>query len=355
MTPRTRSLLLATVVFVAACKKKPRAEAYEPPPRTPYSLGSLSELCEERGEPFDGSPAYEKSDDPKDPSKVVLFTKYVDDKSSSWRVARPDMMAPLLASDREFRDVQLVGCLSLKKQQEEYGQCSYYGGTVYIYNMVNELRIVSARTGKKLATERFELDHKTERCPGSYSFESGVTSYFIGPEFGPTVASVFSSLEPEGLKWPKPTFVQLDAVCSGSRVPPAAAYSASGAHKVHLAYFPSDDQSITSEGVPTGYPSVEEGRTEAAKYDLVACVRGIPAKKKASCPFTGGKTLELYDGDFEVTLRESRTGKVVETKTFAGTSSPYCPELHSFWGDTDRMMSKIDPAFAKWLTKLGGS
>jgi hypothetical protein len=348
-------LILATMLCLSACKKKVRDDgaSSKPPPRSPYSLASLSELCEESGEPFPGSPAYEKSDDAKDPSKVVIFTNYLDDKASRWSIARPAAVEPYLASEGEYRDVQLVGCLTLKKK-EAYGQCSYYGGTVYIYDMVNDLRVVSARTGKKVASERFELDHKTERCPASYTFASGVNSYYIGADYGPTVAGVLAPLQPDGVNLPKATFTQLDAVCSGSRVPQAAKYSASGTHRVHLAYFPSDEQSITSEDFPSGYPTVDEGRIDPAKFDLVACVRGVVGKKKATCPFTGGKTLELYDGDFEVTLRESRTGKVVETKTFTGSSSAYCPELHKFWGTTDRMMAKIDSSFGKWLTGLGG-
>lgn len=50
------------------------------------------------------------------------------------------------------------------------------------------------------------------------------------------------------------------------------------------------------------------------------------------------------------------TGKIVETKSFTGTSSAAsCPFLHEFWNKDDQLITKVEPALAKYLGAFEGS
>lgn len=61
--------------------------------------------------------------------------------------------------------------------------------------------------------------------------------------------------------------------------------------------------------------------------------------------------LRIYDGTFEVELREARTAKVVETKTFTGTSAA-CPGSYKFKGSADQRILAIAPKFRDWVTEV---
>ncbi len=77
---------------------------------------------------------------------------------------------------------------------------------------------------------------------------------------------------------------------------------------------------------------------------------GRPKKKKRDCRFTT-KTLEMWDGEIEVEVRESATAKLVETKTFKA-SAGRCPITHKFWKHREIYMSKPASGFFKYLKEL---
>jgi hypothetical protein len=339
------------LVPTVGCKKDNDAaaaeEKYEPPPRRATTLSSYVDLCEGR-EPFSGAKKYEKSSDAKAPSKVAMFRKYVDDKEPSYQLDQRATVGEVLAKEDETDKVELVACVELTRKNKPL-VCTYYGAKVDIFDMSHKVRIIEAQTGKVLKEESFELDRRTERCASTVT-----GSHYQGAEYGPKVLSMLLPLEPAGVALPKIEVWNYDAVCSGSPMPQAAPYKAGAAGKrgVRTVYFELAEQSFSNEDLPDGFTSADP-EADPAKYELVACVTGKPQKKKAECPFIGGNVLELHDGEFEVALYEAATAKLVEKKSFKGSSSG-CPGSHKFFGARDKVMTRIEPAFADYIKKLRG-
>jgi len=319
---------------------------YEPPARTASTVDSYVDLCE-RKEPFPGAKKYAKGSAP---SKVAVFRKYLDDKSPTFkRDHRADRFEGVFAQDGDTRDVELVACLELKRKGKPL-YCNYYGAQVEVYDMTHELKIVEAATGKVLKEETFDLDNRTEKCASSVKGSS-----YQGADYLPKIISALLPLQPDGVALPKADRFDLDAVCSGSPVPQAAAYQAGDKKRaVHMLYFPTAEQSFTREDLPDGLAPAGAPEDDVSKYSLVACVTGKPLKKKQDCSFTSGKVLELHDGEVEVALREAATGKLVETKTFKATSAG-CPYSHKFFGNRDKRMLRVEPAFSAYWGGLTGT
>jgi hypothetical protein len=312
----------------------------------PLSLYELADMCNRADAPkYDGAPAADKP--ASKPQKVAVFVRYADDPKSTFEKQRPAALGDLAATDA--RGVPLVACVDVKKHGEDPGHCSYYGGQIHQYTMTHTLRVLEVKTGRELLRDEFTLDHRTGSCPSTYAFPAGTHTVFRGVDFGPTLASELLPFEPAGVALAPAKAQELDVVCGGGAVPQAAAYTPADGAKIHLLYFPNDEQSWTRTDPPKGFPAFDDNGADAAGYELVACVTGKPAKKKRSCKFMLGDVLETYDGELEVVLREARTGKIVETKSFKATSPGGCPATHKFWGKTDRIMKTVDPAFGKWL------
>lgn len=319
---------------------------YEPPPRTATTIDSYVDLCE-RGEPFPGAKKYKKGTSP---SKVAVFRKYLDEKTPSFkRDGGAERFTGLIAKDGDTADVELVACVELKRKGKPLF-CNYYGAQVEVFDMTHQLRILEAATGKVLKEETFDLDNRTEKCASSVT-----GSHFQGADYVPKVVSALLPLEPDGVALPKASRFDLDAVCSGSPIPQAAAYKPGDNKRgVHLVYFPTAEQSFTREDMPDGLLPTEPFDDDVTKYELVTCVTGKPMKKKADCDFTGGKVLEIHDGEIEVATYEAKTAKLVEKKTFKATSSG-CPYTHKFFGARDKRMLKVEPAFQTYWGTLTGS
>jgi hypothetical protein len=321
---------------------------YEPPPRRATSLGSYADLCDKK-DPFPGAKKYAKSKDPTKPSKVALFHKYLDNKEPKYDSVRPDKFIGFATEKDNVDDVELVACVDLKRHGKP-SYCTYYGASVEVFDMTHTLRIIEATTGKVVKEETFELDRHTEPCPGSVT-----GSYFTGADYIPKVVSTLLPFEPDGIQLPKAERSDLDSVCSGSPVPSAAPYKpGSGKRNVHLAYFPTTEQGNTRQEVPDNIVFPETPEEDVTKYELVACIKGVPKKKKAECDFTSGKVLEMHDGEFEVSMFEAATGKLVEKKTFKGTSSGVCPFSYKFYGDRDKIMQRIEPAYLTYMATMTG-
>ncbi len=356
---RRASLALAfsfLLVSLGGCKalrsKKNAAPApYKPAPRHAYGTSAYASLCETNDRPFDGAKEYKKGDQP---SRVAIFYRYLDDPKSSFRESSPEVLRPLLLGPKESADeVELVACVDMKREGDP-GHCSYYDKELLLYTMKHTVRVIETKTGKEVAKDEFTLDHKTARCPGSYSFPSGSSKIFEGGDYGPRLGATLLPLEPDGTALSAVKATKLDDVCSGSAVPQAAAYTRGAPAKIHLVYFPDEPQSFAREDLPTGMPPLDPLENDASEYKLVACITGKPQKKKRDCTFTSGKTLLVHDGEFEVRLHEAKTGKLVETKSFKGTSPSGCPLTHKFWGSNDKVMTKVEPGLAKWIATLEG-
>lgn len=344
---RSLIALVACAGLLGGCKNKGNAQndTYVPPPRKAFSSSELMSLCE-GGKPFPGNAAYEKKSAPTSPSKVAVFRKYLDDKSPAYKADEHEFGA-IDGKKASPASIELVACVELKRKGEPLF-CTYYGAKIELYDMTHTVKVLEASTGKVLSEQIFELDRRTEKCAG---LASG--SGYRGTDYSPKLLSILLPLEPEGVELPKVNAADLDAVCSGSAFPQAAPLSQSGRHPVHVVYFPTADRSFTRADLPKGLEMAGPPKSEAGEVQLVACVTGMPKKKAASCNFTGGKVLELSEGDFAVSVYEAHTGKLVETKTFPGTSGG-CPASYEFFGSVDKVMTKISPQFGTYLQKLAG-
>jgi hypothetical protein len=114
-----------------------------------------------------------------------------------------------------------------------------------------------------------------------------------------------------------------------------------------------NDSSFRPEGFPRLH-SDERNNKDLSQYELVACVTAKLKAKKKDCEFSSGNVLELHEGEFEVRLMEAHTAKLVETKSFKGSSPGACPVIHSFFEQREKEMLKVEPAFEKYLAKLQG-
>jgi hypothetical protein len=309
------------------------------------TLTSYSAMCS-GGEPFTGATPYAKK--PGRESKTVFFDKHLDAKTPAWNIHHRKQLGAIVAKDPA--DVELVVCSELKRKGDP-SYCRYYGAEVTIYDMTHDVRILEATTGKVLAQHTFELDRRTEYCDGAVS-----SSHFKGASPEPMLLSLLLPFQGEGIALPKIERVSdLNAVCSGSPFPQAAAYEGRGDTRVpvHLVYFPTAGQSNVIEGSPDGISPSRSSAEDPMAIPLVACLTGKPQKKKATCAFTGGKQLEMYDGEIEVAVYETATRKLVETRSFKATSRG-CPWSHKFYGNVDKRMDKAEPALARYLKSLEG-
>lgn len=343
-------LALATLCSLGevGCKKKkpPVTEAPAPSKRYAYSVESYSSLCTS-SDAFDGAKPYTKR---ADPSKVVTFRKYGDDKSSYFSSLESPALAPWQA--KKPADVELVVCAETKKKKKR-GTCSYYGGRLELWDMAVTIKVVEAATGKKQYEETVDVDATTKYCPGSYSFARGTTSYYEGADLGPKLQAILAPLEPE-TALPRVEPLALEGVCAGLPVASAAPYVPTDTSRgVTIAYRPTEDLPYTVEDRPRGLERPAAASVDVAKVGLVACITGKPAKKKRDCAFSGGKVLELSDGEVSVQVREATTGKLVEEKTFAATSDR-CPASYKFYDSRDVYFEKIEPAGTKFLKSLEG-
>lgn len=351
---RSGELALAALLTLAmaACKgsgkeRGPRDDAapevYKRPAQT---LSELSGLCEGATTSYPGNPAYEKKTSAATPSKVAVFRKYQDDEKPAFKADEHDF-GVMGAKDGDASSVEIVACVALKRSGEP-GFCTYYGAEVKLYDMTHVVKLVEVATGKVLKEETFELKRGTERCAGTVTGSS-----YRGTNYTHRLLAMLLPFEPDGVALPPTEFTTLENVCVGSAIPQAAAYTKSGKHPTYLVYFPFAMHSSTTDDVPENLGAPGSSEQDVGAVQLVACVTGEPQKKRAACEFTGGKTLELSDGEFEVAVMEAKTGKLVEKKRFKGTSGT-CPISHSFWGTVDKVMTKIDPSFAPWLKQLEG-
>jgi len=339
-------LLTTTVASLGACKEKTKKEgSFVPLPRRAAGVSELQSVCE-TGKPIPGNDAYSKRSTPTSPNKVAVFRKYLDEKSPQYRPDEHEFGA-IDGKSGPAGVIELVACVTLKRSGDSM-VCSYMGARIDLFNMTHTVKVMEVATGKVLSEQTFDLDPRTEKCAASTTGSS-----FRGTNYAPKVLSLLLPFEPDGVELPKIEPYDLDSVCSGSAFPQAAAYVPTGPHPIHVVYFPTATRSFTRADLPAGLEQASALKTPVRDVQLVACVTGVPQQKVMSCKFAGGKVLELSSGDFQVEVREARSGKVVEKKTFPGTSAG-CPASYAFFNNVDKVMTKVSPTFGAYIKQLSG-
>jgi hypothetical protein len=278
----------------------------------------------------------------------------VDDAAASYRWARLEGLGSLqVQSDAEIAETELVACVDLKKKSQSRSQCNFYGGTIFRWVMTHTVRIVNPTTGEVVANDEFEIDPLTTSCPATASFPAGSNSMYEGGEFGGRLLVTLLPLQPEGVGLPALEAHQLTDVCTGTPRPQVAKGKLGERPTVFVAYRPEEGFSWGMPARPRGLPGNElaEKSPESARY--VACVTGKPSKKKQSCAFMMGNVLDVYDGELDVVVRETATGKVVGTKSFKASSSG-CPSTHMFWGNKDPYFERVEAGVAEFVWGFAG-
>jgi hypothetical protein len=255
------SLLALGLASTLGCKKKDeyKPSDEEPAPKREYvppapsTLEGYASVCS--GSKIGAKP-YEKHADTKLPSKVVVFQKYLDDKTPAYRYERLDGLAGFQVKDNsEIADVELVACVDLKKKTKTQSQCNYYGGKIERWVMTYTLRFVDPIKGTELSKEEFELDPRSTGCKDTVSFQQGVSSVYEGAEYGGRLLYSLLPLQADGVQLPEIKAYDLDDVCTGTPRPQAAAAAAPAT--VHVAYRPRDEYSWGLEARPKGVPKNE--------------------------------------------------------------------------------------------------
>ena len=281
------------------------------------------------------------------PSRAALFVSDGTAAMRGWQSETPKELEPWIAGTYAALDAELTVCVDEKEPTKAEGLvCSYYGAKVTMKGREYSVKVIETATGKQLAAETFTTDPRVALCPGSVT-----GSYTDYGNWQGRVATILARLEPEAAlaTLPKANVDDLYAVCTGTGLAQARKPGESGALKV--VYFPTATTSFTNEDVPKGLAMGSSDR-DPSHYAYVMCVTGKPAKKKGSCDYLGTTSLlGIFDGTFDVELREARTAKVVETKTFTGTSAG-CPDTYKFKGSADERILTIEPAFRTWVAEV---
>lgn len=344
-------LLLAscTLSLASGCKKKPAPQPGSTL-STPYTVASsLGSRCDgQASKTWDLTKvkAYALHADGT-PSRAALFVSDATAATRAWQNQTPKALEPWLAGTYGPLDAELTVCIDQKEPSKAEGfVCSYYGAKATMKGREYTVKVVETATGKPLAEETFTTDPRVALCPGSVT-----GSYTDYGNWEGRVTAILARLQPEAAlaKLPKANANDLYGVCTGTGLVQARKPGESGELKV--VYFPTATTSFTNEDLPTGLTTGSTD-TDPSHYAYVMCVTGKPEKKKRGCTFYGTKSeLGIYDGTFEVELREARTAKVVETKTFTGTSAA-CPGSYKFKGSADQRILTIAPKFRDWVTEI---
>jgi len=143
------------------------------------------------------------------------------------------------------------------------------------------------------------------------------------------------SLLPKG----KPGSVSRDdlkTVCDGKALPDAAEYKKQEGAAAQIYYFERRFKQWRWPGRGPGQPRLPRwwfSFKEPANTQLVACVDALDKKKVKECRYEGaGGGISVYDTTWKITLRETKTGKLVGEESFPMKASQKCDFLK--WGKT---------------------
>ncbi|MGW6423233.1 hypothetical protein ACWF82_11215 [Nocardia sp. NPDC055053] len=137
----------------------------------------------------------------------------------------------------------------------------------------------------------------------------------------------------------------------GKFFPTAAEFTGPAPHPV-VAFV--DEQVGTSKAEIGGFDTPREwgGRDlKPADVQLIACLdEPDDGKFLTDCEFTGS-SLPLYQGRYDVTIREAKTGRKVGTAQMSGKSTPDCPFSALTKGDNPKIHT--EPDLAEYQRVLG--
>ncbi len=144
--------------------------------------------------------------------------------------------------------------------------------------------------------------------------------------------------------------MDLATVCAGTPEPRARAYDKDGpnAHGIIQFIRGSEDKEmerseprILSDFAPEKPQDVE----------LVACAVRTSQTKVETCDYEGGHHIETFDATYEISIREARTGAVLQTQSVP-VAAPSCVMFKSFDKTTERAYPDPEPRTAELVASL---
>ena len=133
--------------------------------------------------------------------------------------------------------------------------------------------------------------------------------------------------EPGSVEWD-----DLKALCEGGTAPTAAAYQKQEGASAPIAFFERRFETWRWPGVgapgQVRLPRWWLSFKEPANTQLVACVEAIDPRRVKECRYEGrGGGISVYDTTWKITIREAKTGTVVDEQSFAMQASRSCDIL----------------------------
>jgi len=122
--------------------------------------------------------------------------------------------------------------------------------------------------------------------------------------------------------------MDLAAVCAGTPEPRAKAYDKDGPNAHGIVQFAraSDDKEMESVHANLLSDFTPE---KPQDVEIVSCAVRTSQTKAETCDYEGGHHVETYDATYEITIREARTGAVLQTRSVP-VGAPSCAMFKSF-------------------------
>ncbi len=233
-------------------------------------------------------------------------------------------------------NVELVACI-VRTAQTKTETCEYSDDHhLEVFEGTFEITIREARTAAIVKTGTASL--APPPCWGFTSFKEKTQQSYPNPEAATAeIAREVISPREGGAPLPPSPFrldtvsdSSLEKVCHGFPEGRAAAYAkAEGKVSPVLFFSRENDRSsfgLRSVSAPESW-KVKDGKD----YQLVACVTEKSRTKTRECKFDETKLVrevDYYGATYEVTVRETKTAKVVSTQTVTEEGEKACPSFY---------------------------
>ncbi len=359
--PLASALFLATtalcVVLGASCDTPESAPsgiddvAPAPMERSPeFMLDSdLATVCDGKAAPK-GVAAYAKTAGKASP--LLVFMREA--TTEAFKATSTTTFEPWRAE--KAMETQLVACVTVKSATKAR-ECKFDKEQpvrwVDQYDTTFEIAVREASTGKELAKQEVSLKAPS-RCPTLFFFKNDREKDYA--EFEPTLLGMMGELQPADAPKPKIRPADLVGACGDKAVLGATPYAKQPGAVSHLAVFHREGaDGGWVEGAHPGqsFKKHDWWSSDAAKYQLVACITTTRGKKVKDCEFDGGSQVALVDASYTITLHEATTGNKLDEKRFEGRSQTRCPFIWNFVeGQENVFLADPGDAAQSWLASF---
>ena len=274
-----------------------------------------------------------------------------DEGAQRYAVWTPNAVGPWTTSD--ITKAQLVACFDVVKATK-LRDCHIDASHVLErYAATIKVTTYEAKTGKKL--DEHTVDQREDGCPSS-AWMNGTKQRDYG-DMGIFLVRQVASLQPADAPPPSIPAWQLSDACLGKPALGAAAYvPAKGAANAFVVFrregtapFDSVETAEAIYGHQEWFDrnlKASSGQDEQVRTSLTVCMTATRGKKAKDCPFSGGKSLAVFDGTWNVDLVDPMTGKALASRTFRGAAS--CPDSWAF-GRGNELTAEPGRAFVAFL------